>query len=251
MPVAVVTGGSSGIGLALARLLAERDWQLVLVARSEERLRRAADELGAEAESCDVAERPAVEELARRVGERHGRLDLLVNNAGVPAGGRFLELAPEQIEQVLRINYLGGVWCLRAFLPLLEAARPSQVVNVASVAGFVPYGPSGPYAASKSAQLAFSRSVGVELAPRGVHVLTVNPGFVETPGFPQRHLLRYSGGGTVVARPERVARAIVKALDAGAPEIFVPRPWRAVALLQALAPSTLWRVLAERERRRA
>ena len=92
---------------------------------------------------------------------------------------------PEQIEQVVRVNYLGGVWCLRAFLPLLEAGAPSVVVNVASVAGTVSGGPSGPYSAAKHAQVAFSRTTAGELAPRGIRVLTVIPGLTHTEGFPQ------------------------------------------------------------------
>ena len=177
--VAVVTGGSSGIGAALARRLVDRGMRCVLVARGKDRLERVAAEIGADAEVCDVADRSAVEQLAGRVRARHEAVHLLVNNAGIPGRRGFLELAPEQIEQVVRVNYLGGVWCLRAFLPLLEAGAPSVVVNVASVAGTVSGGPSGPYSAAKHAQVAFSRTVAGELAPRGIRVLTVNPGLTQ------------------------------------------------------------------------
>ena len=135
----------------------------MLVARGEERLRALADELGAEAEVCDVADRAAVDALAARVTARHPRIKLLVNNAGIPGRADFVTGDPDRIENVMRINYLGGVWCLRAFLPALEAAAPSDVVNVVSVAGTVALPPSGPYAASKHAQLAFSRAVAAQL----------------------------------------------------------------------------------------
>ena len=106
------------------------------------------------------------------------------SNAGIPARGGFLELPEDRIEEVARINYLGGVWCLRAFRPLLERGAPSHLVNVASVAGTVAFGPSGPYAAAKHAQVAFSRNVAAELAGRGIRVHTICPGPVETRGIP-------------------------------------------------------------------
>ena len=186
MPVAVVTGGSSGIGAAVARLLAEKGWHCVLVARNEERLAEVADEIGGEYEVCDVGDREAVERMATEVGKRHSAVKLLVNNAGISSRGKgFVETDPEWIEQLLRINLLGAVWCLRAFLPALEADKPSHVVNVASVAGTVAL-PPGLYSASKHALVAFSRSLAASLPAQGIHVHTVNPGFVETPGFPQR-----------------------------------------------------------------
>ena len=118
--------------------------------------------------------------MAARVCNRHAAIGLLVNNAGIPGRDSFLRLDPERIEQVLRTNYLGGLWCLRAFLPALAAARPAHVVNIVSVAGTVALVPSGPYSASKHAQLAFSRATAAELRPRGIAVHTVNPGYVET-----------------------------------------------------------------------
>ena len=102
--VAVVTGGSSGIGAAVARKLTERGWSCVLVARGEERLRAVAGELGAEWERCDVGDRSEVERVAAAVSERHPRIQLLVNNAGRPGRGGFTRLDPEQVEEVLRVH---------------------------------------------------------------------------------------------------------------------------------------------------
>jgi short-subunit dehydrogenase len=236
--VAVVTGGATGIGAALARRLAGRGWHCVLVGRREERLRAAAEEVGGEYEVCDVAEREAVDRMAASVRERHPEIGLLVNNAGVAGRGNYLDLTPERIEDLIRINYLGSVWCLLAFLPALEAAAPSHLVNVASVAGTVAI---GPYSASKHAQLAFSRSVARELRPRGVHVHTINPGFVHTEGFPQDWLMRRRYGRVVVG-PDYVAERIVRAIELDRGEIFVPRWYRAAAIAQALAPGLLRRV---------
>jgi uncharacterized protein len=242
VPVAVVTGGSSGIGAAVARKLAARDWTCVVIGRREDRLRAVAEEIGGEHEVCDVGDREAVWRMAEVIRERHPEVGLLVNNAGIPGRGNFLDLEPERIEELVRINYLGSVWCLLALLPALEAGAPSHVVNVVSVAGTVAI---GPYSASKHAQLAFSRSVARELRPRGVHVHTVNPGFVHTEGFPQDWLLR-GRFGRVVIGPDAVADRIVSAIERDRPEIFVPRWYRAAALAQAIAPGAFRRVGARR-----
>jgi short-subunit dehydrogenase len=242
--VAVVTGGSSGIGAALARALSGRGWHCILLARGRARLERVAAELNAEFEQCDVSDREQVERVARRIGETHPAVHLLVNNAGVSERRDLLELPPERIEEVVRINYLGSVWCLRAFLPLLEAGAPSDVVNVVSVAGTISYGSGGAYAASKHAQLAFSRRVAVELAPKRIRVHTINPGPVPTPSFPQGRLLHHALARHWVLSPEEVAEAIVRAVERGRAEIVRPRSLRMVGVAQSLAPATIARVMA-------
>ncbi len=241
--VAVITGGSSGIGAALARDLTREGWRCVLVARGEERLQALAEELGAEVEVCDVGDRVAVAALGMRVAERHPRIKLLVNCAGIPARADFLSGDADRIEAVTRINYLGGVWCLRAFLPALEAAVPSDVVNVVSVAGAVTTPPSGPYSAAKSAQLAFSRATAAQLRGRRVRVHTVLPGFAETEGFPQRGVIPKQLEWTIIG-PERIARSILAAVERDRRECYVPWWYRPVAVLQGLFPSLVARVLA-------
>ena len=245
-----MTGGSSGIGAAIARTLARRGWRLVLLARGEERLREVAEEVGAEHEICDVADRAEVERVAVTVRERHPAIRLLVNNAGIAGRGGFLDLEPEQIEQLARTNYLGSVWCLRAFLPALEAGAPSDVVNIASVAGTIAAGHSGPYSASKHAQIAFSRSVGVELAGSDVTVHTINPGFIDTPGFPNRSRFRNRLLKRLVAEPDLVAERVAGAVERNRLEQFVPRWYRPAAIFQAAAPATLARVARARNNRR-
>ncbi len=201
-----------------------------------------AAELEAEWEACDVGDRQAVERVAARVLARHPRIALLVNNAGVPGRAGFLDADPERIELVTRVNYLGSVWCLRAFLPGLQAAGRARVVNVVSVAGTVAgAGTSGPYAASKHAQLAFSRSAAAELGPRGIRVHTLLPGFVETEGFPQRRVLPRLLH-RVVIEPEEVAEAVLRALDRDLAELYVPRYYQLAAIAQALAPRLVARL---------
>lgn len=238
--IAVVTGASSGIGAEIARALAKRDWHCVLLARREDRLRTLAEEIGGEYEVCDVTDRAAVDAVAAR----HPRVDLLVNNAGVPARASFLE---GDVETVLRTNYLGGIWCLRAFLPALQAAAPSDVVNIVSVAGTIALPASGPYAASKHAQLAFSRTMAAELRARGIRVHTVKPGFVETEGFPQSWLPRPAR--RLVVGPVRIAAHVLDSLEHGRGETTVPRYYAVAAVLQAVAPNLVSRFLANRIRR--
>jgi uncharacterized protein len=242
--VAVVTGASSGIGAELARELAGRGWRCVLLARREEPLRELAQATGGEYELCDVADRAAVGATASRVLERHPLVHLLVNNAGIAARATFLDAPPEAIEAVIRTNYLGSVWCLRAFLPGLEAAAPADVVNVVSVAGLVALPRSGPYAASKHAQLAFSRATAIQLGGRGIRVHTVKPGLVETPGFPQVQLP--AAARRFVVGPDVVARHVLDSLERGRGETIVPRYYAAAGVLQALWPNLFARALARR-----
>jgi uncharacterized protein len=240
--VAVVTGASSGIGAEIARLLAARGDRCVLLARRADRLDALAEELGGEAEPCDVSDRSAVESVAARILERHPRIHLLVNNAGVPGRTGFLAGEPELIERVIRINYLGSVWCLRAFLPGLRAAAPSDIVNVVSVSGVVAGPPSGPYSASKHAQLAFSRTVAAELRGEGIRVHTVKPGFAETEGFPQKWLP--APVQRVVIGPKEVAVHVLRSLESGRGETTVPWYYGPAGALQDLLPNVFTRVLS-------
>ena len=132
---------------------------------------------------------------------------------------------------------------MRAFVPALGPG--SHVVNIVSVAGEVA---DGPYSATKHAQLALSRTLAVELGRRGISVLTVKPGFVETPGFPQRRVRFGPLLSRLVVDPPFVARRIIDGIEHDRREITVPRWYRPVAVLQALMPATLARVRARTNR---
>lgn len=242
----MVTGASAGIGEATARELSKRGWHCVLLARRADRLEALAAEIGGEWEVCDVRDRAQVDEVAARVLARHPAVALLVNNAGVPGRGTFVSTSPETIERVLETNYLGGVWCSRAFLPGLRAAAPrAHVVNVVSIAGTIAFAPAGPYAAAKHAQLAFSRSLAATLRADGIQVHSVLPGFVETEGFKPRTTLTSSLVRRFVIESEDVARSIADAVEKGKRrEITIPWfPYRFVSLFQALFPGALARMV--------
>jgi short-subunit dehydrogenase len=189
-----------------------------------------------------VSNRDDVERVATAILERHPQIHLLVNNAGIPARSSFTRIDFDRLENVLRTNYLGGVWALRALLPGLEAAGRSDVVNIVSVAGTVAFPPAGPYSASKHAQLAFSRATAGELRSRGIHVHTVNPGFVETEGFPQATKLRSALFRRLVIEPDQVARHVLKTIKRDRRETFVPAWYRVAALAQAVTPGLVARL---------
>jgi NAD(P)-dependent dehydrogenase (short-subunit alcohol dehydrogenase family) len=231
MRVALVTGASSGIGAELCRALAADGWHVVGLSR-----RPAPD--AHEHEECDVSDRAAVDAVAARVLERHPRIGLLVNNAGRKGPRAFVGADPEELESHLRTNYLGGVWCLNAFLPGL--GEGSHVVNIVSVAGTVAY---GPYSATKHAQLAFSRTIAIELAPRRIAVHTILPGFIETPGFPQEGRFPFPLDKVLVARLPLVIERTLRAVEYDQREIIVPRFYAPASWVQALLPSLVARVL--------
>lgn len=239
--VAVVTGASSGIGEATARALAGMGATVVVAARREERLRDLAREVrdaGGRAlpVRCDVTDPQDVAALRGEVEGSLGRCDVLVNNAGIPGGGRFADLTVEQIDLVTTTNLRSVLWCTKEFLPLLLASG-GHVVNVASVAGRYAVPGSSVYSASKHAVVAFSEALYHELAPLGVMVTVVNPGLVETEGFPMTDIKDHPQLGRLVMRPERVAEVIVDVVRRRrGPEISVPRWLGGFQALRVLVP---------------
>lgn len=246
--IAVVTGASTGIGEATARALAREGWRCVLVARRAELLERVATEIDGEVEPCDLLDRAAIAAVGERVLARHPRVALLVNNAGALARGTFVDVDLDEMERVTRLNYLSGVFMTRALLPGLRAAGAAggaHVVNLASTAGLISFPAGSAYAASKHAQVAFSRSLRAALVGTGVDVHVVMPGFVRTEGFPQPRFFRNAIGRRFVIDADRVARAVVEAIDRGRAETIVPRfPYGNSALFQSLLPSLTTRVMS-------
>lgn len=249
--VAVVTGASAGIGRATAVALAAEGASVILAARRETLLRELAGEIAERGGKalpvpCDVTSWEQVDALRSLVEDAFGRCDVLVNNAGVPGGGRFADLSPDQIERVVRTNYMGVVFCTKAFLPMMLAARKGHVVNVASLAGLFPVPGSAVYSSTKHAVVALSEALYFELADQGVLVTSVNPGLVRTEGFPQRERTK----GLRVMRPEEVAAAIVDVVRSGAgPQRSVPRWLAAFQSIRVLAPP-LYRFGVRRAMRR-
>jgi short-subunit dehydrogenase len=244
--VALVTGASSGIGEATAHRLARVPGaRVVVVARREERLQVLASSLGERAShvSVDLLDEDAPARLHAHVSERHGRLDLLVNNAGAAWRATFAEGGYENVRRTMAINFDAQVRLTEQLLPLLRASAPSAIVNVASTAGRVARAGSGAYSASKFALAGWSDSLWAEERAHGVHVGLVLPGFISTEGFPQAELTERALTRWIVSTPQKAAEAIFQAGVERRAERYVPRPYALAAALRVLAPALVRRAL--------
>jgi short-subunit dehydrogenase len=244
-PVILITGASSGIGEATAKRLArEPGASLVLVARREERLRELARSLGgASFVAVDLLDDDAPGRILDHVGSTHGRLDLLVNNAGAAWRAKFADGGWENVRRTMAINFDAQLRLTEALLPLLRASAPSAIVNVASTAGRVARGGTGAYSASKFALAGWSDALWAEEREHGVHVGLVLPGFIATEGFPQSELIAKPLTRRLVSTPERAAEAIWEAGIGRRPERYVPRPYGVAAALRVLAPALTRRII--------
>ncbi|MBA3262747.1 MAG: SDR family NAD(P)-dependent oxidoreductase [Thermoleophilaceae bacterium] len=244
MKLAVVTGASSGIGAASARLLSRDGWRVLLVARRADRLDGLASELGdAVAVPADLTDAEAPQRIRAAVEREGARLELLVNNAGAEWRSSFADGGYENVRRTMQVNFDAAVRLTEALLPLLRASAPSSIVNVSSVAGRVGRPKNGAYAASKFGLAGWSESIGVEEQANGVHVGVVLPGFIATEGFPHKRLRASARTRWLVSTPEKVARAIVAAGPGGRREVYVSRPYVLVPKLRHLFPGLTRRSL--------
>ncbi len=180
MPSALITGGSSGIGLAIARMLHEEGYSLTLAGRKLERLEAAREGLDAEIVQADVSkEDDCIRLVAEHVG-LHGGLDVLVNSAGLGIAGTIGDTATKAWDLQQSVNLRGAFLVTREALPHLRATR-GYVVNLASIAGTIPTPGLSAYGATKAALIALTRSLGREEAESGVRFTALCPAFVDTP----------------------------------------------------------------------
>jgi uncharacterized protein len=250
MTVALITGASSGLGAAAARRLArEPAMSLVLLARRADRLERLAAELPAPATvlALDLLEDDAPARARAHVQENHGgRLHVLVNNAGIGGRGAFAATGYAAVHRTMTMNFDAQVRLTEALLPLLRASAPSAIVNVASTAARIGRPGVGAYSASKAALAAWSESLHAEEHVHGVHVGTVLPGFIPTEGFPQRELAGGRMTRWLLSTPDKAGDAIAEASLGRRAERYVPGPYEGLAVLRAVAPWVVRRVLASK-----
>jgi NAD(P)-dependent dehydrogenase (short-subunit alcohol dehydrogenase family) len=218
---ALVTGGSSGIGLAIARALRADGYELTLASRRREKAEAAAAELGANAVAANVAVPEDCAALVAAHRERFGRLDVLVNGAGVGVGGNVEQLPPKHVALQLDVNVRGLVLVTQAAIPMLRESR-GHVFNLASIAGTIPTPGLSIYGASKAAVISFTRSLNAELDADGVRATALCPGFVDTP------MAAWTGlPGEEMIQPEDCAELVLALLRlsprARVPQIVIER----------------------------
>lgn len=221
MPSALVTGGSSGIGLAIARMLRDEGYDLTIASRRQERVDAAADDLGAHGVVANVADEDDCGRLLDAHEQRFGGLDVLVNSAGIGIAGNVRELQTKHLDLQLGVNLRGLVLVTRQALPLLCASK-GIVVNLASIAGTIPTPGLSIYGATKAAVISFTKSLNYELEGDGVRVTAICPGFVDTPmaewtGLPGETMIRAEDCAEMVRMLLRLGPA------ARIPEIVVER----------------------------
>ncbi len=247
--VAIITGGSAGIGLEVARQLAGQGALLVLAARDPSLLESAAAEcraLGARAigVATDVADKSQCKLLVDAAIAEFGRIDMLVNNAGISMHSRFDELTDIDVaERIIAINYLGSVWCTYYALPHLKTAR-GRIVAVSSLAGMNGVPTRTLYSASKHAMAGFFDSLRIELRTERVSVTVIYPGFVATD---IAHRAIAPDGGFLGTRPVRktvmsaedCARKIIGAAASRRREVVMSRVARFGKFMKAIVPEAV------------
>lgn len=257
--VAVLTGAGSGIGRALALALASRQCHLALADINEEGLAetaRAARQYGVRVSEhrLDVASREQVAALPEAVIAEHGKVDLLINNAGVALGGHFHQVSEADFDWLMAINFEAVVRMTRAFLPFLQERPAARIVNVSSLFGLITPAGQTAYCASKFAVRGFSNALRLELQGSNVGVTVVHPGGVATSiatsarvsaaVAPQDvELSRKQAQKLLRMPPEKAALIIVKGIEGDKPRVLVGNDARILAWLERLLPVNYWRLL--------
>lgn len=241
----ILTGASSGIGAEIAKQLAARGAKIALLARRKDQLESLAKDVRQEggeawAISCDVAQRESVREAFKEAIEKLGGVDIVILNAGIgkptPA---IAKLDVESFEDIIQINVMGVVYGIEQVLPHMLAAGKGAIVGVSSLAAYRGLPASTAYGASKAAVTNMLEGMRVELAPRGIEVITVSPGFVETPMTAKnKHPMPF------MWPVERAARTIIMGIEFGKREIVFPLPLKLFLSTALIFPNALWDFLA-------
>ncbi|WP_218080633.1 SDR family NAD(P)-dependent oxidoreductase [Anthocerotibacter panamensis] len=250
--VVLVTGGSRGLGLALARALAQEGARLALCSRNPEALaeaKRVLGALGAEVftQVCDVTDPAQVHALVQSVQTQLGPIEVLINNAGVISVGPAVATCLEDYEQLMQTNFWGPLYTTLAVLPQMRARKAGRIVNIASIGGKVSLPHLVPYSSSKFALVGLSQGLREELAQDGVVVTTVCPGVIQT-GTTAQQIYRgqaekeeawftWSSNSMLTGIPlEEAARQILQALKSGQAELVFALPVQVLERCHALFP---------------
>lgn len=249
--VAIITGGSRGLGLLLARRLRKEGARLALLARNRDELMRARDEFDGTsvlAIACDVGERAQVQQAVDIVLQHFGRIDMLFNNAGVIQVGPIEHMTYGDYHQAMSVHFWGALHCTEAVLPHMRHRRSGRIVNIASIGGLVAVPHLAPYAASKFALVGYSNAVRAEVAKDGIRVTTVCPGLMRTGSavnalIKGRHEAEFAWFAALSSLPlvsidaRRAARKIVDATRRGVPHLTITPQARLAAIIERLMPN--------------
>lgn len=260
--VALVTGGSRGLGLAMARELAAQGCRLALCARDETDLRRARDELQASGAdvmtiACDVADRDDVAHMVETVHAQYGRIDVLVCNAGVIQVGEARSTELEDYEQAMDIMYWGVLHPILAVLPEMRARKSGRIAVVTSIGGKISVPRLLPYNAAKFASVGLAEGLHAELANDGITVTTIVPGLTRTgsylhaqfSGDEEGRLAQYQMFAPMSSLPlltssaESSARRFVRAIRRGEAEVIYPPQYALVARVHGVAPGLVMKAM--------
>jgi NAD(P)-dependent dehydrogenase (short-subunit alcohol dehydrogenase family) len=265
--VAVVTGAGSGIGRALAQQLAEAGSALAIADIDEAGLLQTTNSLTRSnalitTHVLDIADEGGVRSLAEDVGKRHGRVTLLINNAGVALEGTFEEISLDDFRWLMNINFWGTVYGVKYFLPILKREKRSHIVDLSSVFGLIAPPGQPAYSASKFAVRGFTECLRHELAGTPVRVSCVHPGGIRTA------IARRARIGAGVNRtgleekaaqferlfrtsPEDAASRILRGVELSEPRILIGSDAYQIDIMQRLRPGTYWKTLAQRLKKMA
>jgi len=258
--VALITGGSAGLGKTLAKVFAEAGTSVMLAARDQGKLQQAVAELteaghNASGLATDVTQRSEVDALIATTIDKYGQLDCLINNVGKSTRGNALETSADDFLELLQLNFLSAVNCTQAAAEHLRAAK-GHLINIGSLASKTASRYLGAYPPSKFAVAAYTQQVRLELNPDGVHVMLVCPGPIARDDAGERYdeqsgelpdAARHPGGGVKVKslHPDKLASRILAACEARKPELVIPAKARWL-----FAISQLWPSLGDRIMRR-
>jgi len=255
----LITGGSRGLGLVMAREFAREGARLVLCARDEQELQQAqadVEDFGAEVMTvpCDVTDRQAVNEMIAAVNDRFGTIDVLVNNAGVIQVGPLEVMTMEDFERAMQSHFWGPLNTIMAVLPSMRQKKSGRIVNISSIGGKVSVPHLVPYSASKFALVGLSKGLRAELLKDGISVTTVCPGLMRTGSprnadFKGKHRYEYAWFSISDSMPlltvsaENAARQVVRACKRGQAELIISVPAKLAATFDALFPEMMSQML--------
>jgi len=241
---ALLTGGSKGLGVYIARALAKEGVNLLLTARSVDALEEARKEVlshnvRAEVIQADLTDTSQIERLARESEEKFGPIDILVNNAGMEISSPFEKFSPEDIQKMMFLNLTAPMLLSRELLPGMMERKRGHIVNVSSLAGKTGFPNETPYATSKAGLIMFSHSLRVELAKTGIGASVICPGFVSDDGMYARMEERAGPAPKILkpTTPENVAKAVIRCIKKNRAELIVnPLPMKPLFMLQEAMP---------------